>query len=86
MTTRTRLTYEVRRQGRDAVPVIAEIATELLGWDDERRRLEVEAYEQRCAAEDAAAAAPDDAAAAEVRGRDGEVLHNLPDGADASIG
>ncbi len=86
MTTRTRLTYEVRRQGRDAVPVIAEIAAELLGWDDQRRRLEVESYEQRCAAEDAAAAAPDDAAAAEVRGRDGEVLHNLPDGADASIG
>ncbi len=67
MVTRTRLRYEMRSQGRAAVPEIADIAAEYLGWDEARRAAEVAAYEARCAAEDAAAQLTDDEAAAVAR-------------------
>lgn len=73
MVTRTRLTYEMRRQGRDAVPEIADIAATYLGWDEQRRRDEIAAYEARCEAEDAAAAQYDEDAAAAARGAAAEV-------------
>ena len=86
MVTRTRLTYEVRDHALPAVEEIADLAAEYLGWDREHRDLEVAAYRQRCAAEDAAAAAPDDAAAESVRGHVGDVLAALPEAAEATLG
>ncbi len=73
MTTRTRLTYEMRGHGRAAVPEIAAIAAEYLGWDDARREREIAAYAARCEAEDAAAELTDEAAAAAARSQAAEV-------------
>ncbi|MFV0459965.1 MAG: glycerol-3-phosphate dehydrogenase/oxidase [Actinomycetales bacterium] len=78
MTTRTRLTYEVRDHALAAVETIADLMAGELGWSAERRNAEVEAYRARCAAEDAAAAAPDDAGAQSARGRAGDPLSTLP--------
>ncbi|GAB97970.1 glycerol-3-phosphate dehydrogenase [Kineosphaera limosa] len=73
MVTRTRLTYEVREHGRAAVPEIAAIAAEYLGWDDARREAEIAAYRARCEAEDAAAQLVDEDAAARARAEADEV-------------
>lgn len=73
MVTRTRLTYEMRGQGRAAVPEIAAIAAEYLGWDDARREAEIAAYEARCEAEDAAAELTDEQSATAVRTEAAEV-------------
>ena len=78
MTIRTRLTYEVRDHGLAAVEEIADLMALALGWDEARRRSELDAYRARSAAEDAAAAAPDDAAAEQARRRVGDVLADLP--------
>lgn len=67
MVTRTRLTYEMRRQGRDAVPEIAALAAEYLRWDETRLQAEIAAYQARCEAEDAAAQLTDEDAAAQAR-------------------
>ncbi len=79
MTLRTRLTYEVADQGLSALEEIADLVAGELGWDDQRRAIEIAAYRARCAAEAAAAAAPTDEAAELVRGRAGDVLADLPD-------
>lgn len=73
MTTRTRLTYEMRGHGRAAVPEIAAIAAEYLGWDDARREAEIAAYVARCEAEDAAAQLTDEEEAAAARAAAAEV-------------
>ncbi len=78
MTTRTRLTYEVRHHGLAAADEIADLAAEELGWDATRRDAELAAYRERCAAEEAASQAPDDTRAQEARGRHGDVLADLP--------
>jgi glycerol-3-phosphate dehydrogenase len=78
MTIRTRLTYEVRNHGLAAVDEIAELMARELGWSDERTRIEIAAYRDRCAAEDEAARSPDDAAAQAARQRLGDVLAGLP--------
>ncbi|UJH71550.1 hypothetical protein L0A91_02125 [Ornithinimicrobium sp. INDO-MA30-4] len=39
MCRRTRLVYEVLHQGQEAVPEIADIAADKLGWSEERSRL-----------------------------------------------
>ncbi len=78
MTTRTRLTYEVRDHALPAAEEIAELIGGELGWSDERRATEVAAYRERCAAEDAASAAPDDEHAQAARERAGDVLADLP--------
>ncbi|MDN5762651.1 MAG: glycerol-3-phosphate dehydrogenase/oxidase [Microlunatus sp.] len=83
MIIRTRLTYEVRHHGLAAVEEIAELMAGELGWDDSRRLLEIDAYRQRCAAEDAAAASPDDALAQQARQRHGDILSEL-DGAEVT--
>ncbi len=77
MTTRTRLTYEVRDHALAAVPEIADLMAAELGWDEARRAAEVEAYRARCAAEDAAAQTQDDTAAGAARGRAGDILDDL---------
>jgi glycerol-3-phosphate dehydrogenase len=77
MTLRTRLTYEVRDHALSAVQTIAELIGRELGWTPQRREIEVAAYRERCAAEDAACAAPDDDGAQQVRGRRGDPLAEL---------
>jgi glycerol-3-phosphate dehydrogenase len=77
MTLRTRLTYELRDHALSAVQTIAELIGRELGWTPQRREIEVAAYRERCAAEDAACAAPDDDGAQQVRGRRGDPLAEL---------
>ncbi len=77
MTIRTRLTYEVADHGLAAADEIAALMGDELGWDEARRALEVRAYRERCAAEDAAAGTLDDAAAQQARQRNGDVLAEL---------
>ncbi|MBD8079446.1 glycerol-3-phosphate dehydrogenase/oxidase [Cellulosimicrobium arenosum] len=64
---RTRLNYEIVDRGLAALPEIAGIAGEILGWDDATREAEVRSYTQRAEAEDAAEHEPDDASAETTR-------------------
>ncbi|GAA4874796.1 glycerol-3-phosphate dehydrogenase/oxidase [Serinicoccus chungangensis] len=85
MMRRTRLIYEAPRKGLDTVPEIAEIAAAELGWDEQKKQAEIEAYTARAEAEIAAAAEPDDESAARVRDHLGEVapLQAMGAGKDA---
>ena len=85
MTTRTRLTYEMRDHGLAAADEIASLMADELGWDAERLRIELDAYRARSAAETAAAAAPDDAAAQAARLRTGDVLAELAGSTRSSL-
>src|SRR5690606_33326249 len=64
---RTRLNYEVPDRGLAALPEIAGIAGELLGWDDATREAEIASYTDRANAEAAAEQETDDASAERVR-------------------
>ena len=64
---RTRLTYEIADSGLAALPEIAALAADKLGWDDARRDAEIAAYTARVEAERAATGEPDDASAAQAR-------------------
>ncbi len=85
MTTRTRLTYEVRDHALAAIDEIADLMAARLGWDAARRGTELKAYRERCAAEDAAATAPDDPTAQRLRQRFGDVLAELPEARPPSL-
>ena len=63
MMRRTRLVYEVEDQGEGAVPEIAEIAEQWLGWGLERMEEEVARYGAWARGVRAAAQAPDDSTA-----------------------
>lgn len=69
MMRRTRLYYEEPRKGLAAVPEIADIAVQWLGWDEHREASEVAAYERRVLADEAAALEPDDESAVAARDR-----------------
>ena len=69
MLRRTRLVYEVADRGLAAAPEIIDVIAPVLGWDDARRRRELDTYTQRCEAEAAAALTPDDAAGERERRR-----------------
>jgi glycerol-3-phosphate dehydrogenase len=69
MMRRTRLYYEERRKGLAAVPEIAEIAVQWLGWGEDREAREIEEYERRVRADEAAALEPDDESAVRARDR-----------------
>ena len=71
---RTRLTYEIADSGLAALPEIAALAAEKLGWDDARRDAEIAAYTARVEAERDAANQPDDASAAQARSAAPEVV------------
>lgn len=86
MTSRTRLTYEMRRHGLDAVDEIADLAAEYLGWTPEQQEAEVQAYRDRCAAEDAAAGLGSDVEAQAARGRAGDIVPALVADAAAPTG
>lgn len=64
---RTRLNYEMRDRGLAALPEIATLTGELLGWSAERVAAEMENYTERARAEADAEHQPDDAAAETVR-------------------
>ncbi|MDF9878229.1 glycerol-3-phosphate dehydrogenase/oxidase [Cellulosimicrobium cellulans] len=64
---RTRLNYEVADRGLAALPEIADLVAELLGWDDATRAAEITSYTDRANAEAAAEQEPDDASAERTR-------------------
>jgi glycerol-3-phosphate dehydrogenase len=64
---RTRLNYEQADRGVGALDEIADIITPLLGWDDETRAREIDAYRQRAEAEAAAELELNDESAEQVR-------------------
>ncbi|MDQ8042575.1 MULTISPECIES: glycerol-3-phosphate dehydrogenase/oxidase [Cellulosimicrobium] len=64
---RTRLNYEVPDRGLAALPEIAAVAAEILGWDDATRDAEIASYIARAEAEAAAEQEPDDASAERTR-------------------
>ncbi|WP_256838678.1 glycerol-3-phosphate dehydrogenase/oxidase [Ornithinimicrobium faecis] len=64
---RTRLNYEAADRGQGALVEIAGLAGDVLGWDEERRQREVDAYRAQAAAEEQAALQPDDESAERVR-------------------
>ncbi|HEX6886895.1 MAG TPA: glycerol-3-phosphate dehydrogenase/oxidase [Candidatus Nanopelagicales bacterium] len=64
---RTRLNYEQRDRGLAALPEIAELVGEYLGWSPEQLAAEMASYTQRAQAEEAAEREPDDASAEQVR-------------------
>jgi glycerol-3-phosphate dehydrogenase len=70
---RTRLNYEMRDRGLAALPEIAALTGEVLGWDEQRMAAEIESYTERARAEEAAELEPDDASAETVRLRTPDV-------------
>jgi glycerol-3-phosphate dehydrogenase len=82
MCRRTRLVYEVEKQGLHAVPEIAALAAEHLGWDAATQEAEVAAYRARAEAEEAATFADDDESAAALRSQAPDVAPLQPIGAD----
>lgn len=67
MCRRTRLVYEVKHQGMLALPEIADIAADKLGWDSDRKQAEIDAYTSRAQAEEAATTMDTDQAAVAAR-------------------
>ncbi|GAA4536075.1 glycerol-3-phosphate dehydrogenase [Amycolatopsis samaneae] len=63
LTRRTRISIEVTDRGVTAAPEVAALMAPLLGWDEARRRREVDNYLARVRAELAAQEQPDDVAA-----------------------
>jgi glycerol-3-phosphate dehydrogenase len=70
---RTRLNYEMRDRGLAALPEIADLVGEILGWSPERLAAEVASYTERARAEQDAENEPDDATAEAVRLRTPDV-------------
>jgi glycerol-3-phosphate dehydrogenase len=64
---RTRLNYEMRDRGLAALPEIAALVGEILGWGPERTAAEIQSYTDRARAEEDAERQPDDASAETVR-------------------
>jgi glycerol-3-phosphate dehydrogenase len=64
---RTRIAMEAADRGLVAAEPVARLMAEVLGWDEERRKREVDAYETRVMAEQAAEAEPDDRSADAAR-------------------
>ncbi len=70
---RTRLNYEMRDRGLAALPEIAALTGEVLGWDEQRMAAEIESYTERARAEEDAELEPDDSSAETVRLRTPDV-------------
>jgi glycerol-3-phosphate dehydrogenase len=64
---RTRISIEAWDRGVSAAPVAAKLMAEVLGWDAEHERLEVETYLERVRAERESQTMPDDESADRVR-------------------
>ncbi len=70
---RTRLNYEVADRGRNCAPEVADIMAGLLGWDEAKRNRELDAYMQRCDAEEAAEKVFDEAESQAIRAHHGDL-------------
>lgn len=66
---RVRLAYEHRDSGIAALPEIADLAGELLGWSEETKAREMDLYAQACRAVRQAAQVPEEGAAQAIRDR-----------------
>ena len=64
---RTRLCYEHRDRGLAAAEEVADLAGELLGWDEKRKSAELTSYRSRCEAEEKAEGIRSEAEAQLVR-------------------
>jgi glycerol-3-phosphate dehydrogenase len=64
---RTRISIEAWDRGVSAAPVAARLMAEVLGWNEEHERLEVETYLERVRAERESQTMPDDESADRVR-------------------
>lgn len=72
MMRRTRLIYEAKKKGMDALPEIAAIAADKLGWDSGKEEAEITSYRAMATAEIEAAQMGDDESAAQARGTKGD--------------
>ncbi|MGB5953053.1 MAG: glycerol-3-phosphate dehydrogenase/oxidase [Ornithinimicrobium sp.] len=72
MMRRTRLIYETKNKGMGALPEIAAIAADRLGWDSGKEEAEITSYREMATAEIEAAEMTDDESAAQVRGTKGD--------------
>jgi len=64
---RTHINFEVQDRGAEAAPVVADLMAKELGWSDEQRQSELDAYLKRVEAELKANAAPTDEDAQQAR-------------------
>jgi glycerol-3-phosphate dehydrogenase len=64
---RTHINFEFQDRGVEAAPVVADLMAKELGWSDEQRQTELDAYLQRVEAELKANAAPTDEEAQQAR-------------------
>jgi glycerol-3-phosphate dehydrogenase len=64
---RTHINFEVQDRGVEAAPVVADLMAKELGWSDEQRQTELDAYLKRVEAELKANAAPTDEEAQQAR-------------------
>ena len=76
---RTRLNYEQADKGVGALDEIADLIAPVLGWDDQRRAEEIEAYRARAQAEHDASLEVDDAEAETVRLRADDIAPMVGD-------
>ena len=81
---RTRINYEFPDRGLAALEEIAELAGTVLGWDEQRRRREVESYRAQAAAEEQAALETDDASAERIRSRASDLTPMVALGAEGN--
>ncbi|MFO7959331.1 MAG: glycerol-3-phosphate dehydrogenase/oxidase [Nitriliruptoraceae bacterium] len=64
---RTHINFEVQDRGKEAAPAVADLMARELGWSDEQRQAELDAYLERVEAELKANAAPTDEEAQQAR-------------------
>ena len=75
---RTRLNYEMRDRGLAALPEIAGLVGEILGWSPEQVAVEIQSYTERARAEEDAELEPSDSSAETVRLRTPDVAPMRP--------
>ena len=75
---RIRLTYEHRDHGLSALEEIASIMAQLLGWDDKKKKFEIDSYTARVQSEEKARTATDDASSQAIRDHIGDVTDFYP--------
>jgi glycerol-3-phosphate dehydrogenase len=86
LTRRTRVSIETQHRGVESAREVADLMGAVLGWDDERRRREVEHYDARVAAERESQRMPDDHTADAARLGAPDVRAPLRSGPAASLG
>lgn len=79
LTHRVRLSYEHHDRGVGAAQEVADVMGALLGWDNSKKKEEINAYKERCQAEDAAEEITDETQSQEVRDNAGDVtpMHDV---------